>query len=158
MSRFAIDIDVDEERWGALLGCDPAELARTVAAATERHLPAAAPDQRPPGAAVSILFTSDVEMRRLNVHFRGQDKATNVLSFPAAAGFGALGDVALGYETVRAEAETQHKSAHDHAAHLIAHGFLHLLGYDHETDGEAEAMEAIERAVLADLGIANPYE
>jgi probable rRNA maturation factor len=107
--------------------------------------------------------------RELNRRWRGKDSATNVLSFPAQD-FEAgpvsmpprrlslpLGDVVLAFETVAAEAAAQGKSLDDHAAHLIVHGILHLLGLDHAAEEEAEAMEAMERAALAALGIADPY-
>jgi probable rRNA maturation factor len=104
-------------------------------------------------------------MRRLNASFRGKDKPTNVLSFPAAPpppGMKGteslfLGDLALGYETCAAEALAEGKSLRDHLSHLVVHGLLHLLGYDHETGVEAERMEGRERAILAALGIADPY-
>jgi len=108
---------------------------------------------------LSLLFTDDAAIRRLNAHYRGQDKPTNVLSFPQAPGphSGALlGDVILAVETVRGEAALAGKPFEDHMAHLLIHGFLHLLGYDHETDGAAEAMEALERSALETIGIADP--
>jgi probable rRNA maturation factor len=115
-------------------------------------------------AEVSILFTDDAAIRRLNAQYRGQDKATNVLSFPQAAGphgqaGGArlLGDIILAFETVGAEAALAGKPLKAHMAHLVIHGFLHLLGFDHEGDAEAETMEALERAALERMGIADPY-
>lgn len=113
-------------------------------------------------AEVSLLLADDSEMRRLNREFRDRDKATNVLAFPAG-GSGAggapilLGDVALGHETVRAEAAAQGKTPADHLAHLIVHGVLHLLGFDHEDDRAASEMEGLERQALAALGVADPY-
>ncbi len=114
------------------------------------------------GAEVSLLLTSDAEMRALNVRWRGQDRPTNVLSFPAAeaeslAESAALGDIALAFETLAREAEATGVPLVDHYRHLIAHGFLHLIGYDHQTDEEAERMEALETRILARLGVANPY-
>jgi len=118
-------------------------------------------------AEVSLLLADDSEMRRLNREFRDRDKATNVLAFPAggsgAGGSGAggapilLGDVALGHETVGAEAAAQGKAPADHLAHLIVHGVLHLLGFDHEDDRAASEMEGLETRALAALGIADPY-
>jgi probable rRNA maturation factor len=107
--------------------------------------------------AVALLLTDDDEMRVLNRTWKSKDAPTNVLSFPAPEGFGSLGDVAMGFETVAREAQAQGKSFADHAAHLLVHGYLHLLGHDHHTDSEAEAMEAHERTILAALGIADPY-
>ncbi|MEQ9812917.1 MAG: rRNA maturation RNase YbeY [Azospirillaceae bacterium] len=114
---------------------------------------------------LGIVFTGDAEMRTLNNTWRGQDKPTNVLSFAALEGEQAgacalplqLGDLVLAYETVAREAEEQSKSLADHATHLIVHGVLHLLGFDHITDGDAERMEALETEILAGLGIADPY-
>jgi probable rRNA maturation factor len=111
--------------------------------------------------AVAILLTDDRAMQALNAGFRGKDKPTNVLSFPASAMPGAdllfLGDIALGYETCQAEAFAEGKSLGDHLSHLVVHGCLHLMGYDHETEAQAEQMEERERVILASLGIADPY-
>jgi probable rRNA maturation factor len=112
---------------------------------------------------ISVLLTDDAGARELNRAWRGLDKPTNVLSFPAPAvpspdGVRHLGDIALAFETVAREADDEGKSPHDHFAHLVVHGTLHLLGHDHETgEGEAVAMEALEIEALARLGIANPY-
>ena len=107
---------------------------------------------------VSVLLAGDALVRELNVRHRGKDRATNVLSFPAPKAFpGRLGDVVLAFETIAAEAETQGKPFADHARHLIVHGILHLLGHDHADAGEAERMEARERAILARLGVRDPY-
>jgi probable rRNA maturation factor len=116
-------------------------------------------------SGVTILLTGDAAMRRLNASFRGKDKPTNVLSFPAApvpAGIKDveslfLGDIALGYETCAAEALAEGKSLRDHLSHLVVHGLLHLMGYDHEEEAQALRMEERERAILAALGIADPY-
>lgn len=114
-------------------------------------------------AELSILFADDAHVRTLNRDWRGIDKPTNVLSFPAfdlAPGDPLpplLGDVALAFETVRDEAARDRKSFEDHLSHLVVHGLLHLLGHDHEEEGEAEAMEALERRILSRLAIADPY-
>jgi probable rRNA maturation factor len=106
--------------------------------------------------AVTILLTSSAKLRALNRRFRGKDRATNVLSFPAdEAGY--LGDVAIAYGVAAREARREKKPLIDHAAHLALHGTLHLLGYDHQTGREADAMEALETRLLAKLGIADPY-
>lgn len=113
---------------------------------------------------VALLLADDDAIRRLNHDFRGQDKPTNVLAFPAledeAAAPGEplhLGDVALALETCRAEAKEQGKSLADHLAHLVVHGVLHLMGFEHDRPADARQMEALEVAVLGDLGIADPY-
>jgi probable rRNA maturation factor len=120
---------------------------------------AAAASKAPAGAELSVMLTDDAAVRALNAQWRGQDKPTNVLSFPAAASAtnGMLGDIAVAYETTAREAQTEGKLFTDHLAHLAVHGFLHLLGYDHASDGEAESMERLERVILAQLGIADPY-
>ena len=114
------------------------------------------------GAEVSLLFCDDARIRELNREWRGLDKPTNVLSFPAVpadrlATSPLLGDIAVAFETVSRESKDEGKTLSHHTSHMIVHGLLHLLGYDHETDEEAEEMEALERAALARLGIADPY-
>jgi probable rRNA maturation factor len=105
---------------------------------------------------VTILLAGSRKLRALNRQFRGRDKATNVLSFPAA-GPGYLGDIAIAYGVAAAEARRERKPLTDHASHLALHGTLHLLGYDHGTAREAEVMETLETKLLARLGIADPY-
>ena len=111
---------------------------------------------------VSLCLADDAALRALNARWRGIDRPTNVLSFPAAepgrpGGARALGDIALAFETLEREAAELAIPLADHYRHLIAHGFLHLIGYDHETDREAERMEALETRILARLGAADPY-
>jgi probable rRNA maturation factor len=105
---------------------------------------------------LTILLAGDAKLKALNTRFRGKNKPTNVLSFPAADR-DYLGDVAIAYGVCAQEAETAAKSLQDHAIHLAVHGVLHLLGYDHESAREARIMEPIEIAVLAKLGVADPY-
>ena len=120
-------------------------------------LAAAAAEEKKAGV-VSLMLGDDATMTRLNREWRGKDGPTNVLSFPAPRVDPAfLGDIALAAETIAAEAEFQGKRFEHHAAHLVVHGFLHLLGYDHENPADAEAMEARERAILVSLGIDDPY-
>ena len=114
------------------------------------------------GAEVSLLLCDDARIRDINREWRGLDKPTNVLSFPAAprallAKSPAVGDIAIAYETVAREAVDEGKTFRDHYMHMVAHGFLHLLGYDHETDAEAEEMEGLEISILGALGVADPY-
>jgi probable rRNA maturation factor len=106
---------------------------------------------------IAILLADDERVRSLNAAFRGKDAPTNVLSFPAGEGAPELGDIALAFGVCAREAAEQGKSLAHHLQHLTAHGVLHLLGYDHESDAEAEAMEATERAILAGLGVPDPY-
>ncbi len=134
------------------------------AAFVRRVVGAALADRKVRGAAeISVVLAGDAEVRRLNRTYRGQDKPTNVLSFPLGApaptpgALRALGDVVLAYGTVRREAAAQGKSVADHTAHLLVHGTLHLLGYDHESPGQARTMERHEVRILAALGIADPY-
>jgi len=112
---------------------------------------------------VSVTFTSDEEVRGLNAKWRGKDKPTNVLSFPMAkpdelVSAQLLGDIVLAHGVCAGEAEEKGVEVATHAAHLVVHGTLHLLGYDHETsDADAEEMEETERRALASIGIADPY-
>lgn len=112
---------------------------------------------------VSLLFTDDETMRGINAQWRGKDKPTNVLSFPAfplrpgMAPKPLLGDIVLAFETVEREAAQEHKPFGHHLSHLIVHGLLHLFGHDHETADEAEEMEELERRILSRLAIPDPY-
>ena len=109
---------------------------------------------------VSIVFTDDAAIRALNDRWRGQDKATNVLSFAQdgpGRQAGMVGDIVLAQETVAREAALEDKPLNHHIAHMIVHGFLHLLGYDHQNDQDAETMEDLERKALALIGITDPY-
>lgn len=111
--------------------------------------------------SVTFTLTNDNEIQRLNKDFRNKDKPTNVLSFPDGdvddLGRMHIGDIAMSYETMKNEAELNNISLSDHLSHLIIHGLLHLYGYDHETDEDAEEMESIEIEILEDMGIKNPY-
>ena len=150
-----IDIFVEAGAWAA-----EAELTCLV----ERAVAAAFAETGASGASeLSIVFSDDAQIRTLNAGWRGKDKPTNVLSFPAfpLSKDGPLppmlGDIVLAAETVAREAALEDKPVANHITHLVIHGLLHLLGYDHETDAEAEEMEAIERAALARLAIPDPY-
>lgn len=117
---------------------------------------------------VTIVLADDALVKELNATYRGQNKPTNVLSFPACENtaarntrrsttYGYLGDVVLAYETVRKEAAEQEKTFGDHAVHLLVHGVLHLMGYDHQDDISARKMETLEIKILKKLGVSNPY-
>lgn len=132
-------------------------------ALVQRAIGAAAQHLQPSAEAaeVAIVLTDDSGIRTLNRDWRGIDKPTNVLSFPAAQAPGAtprmLGDIAIAYETTRREAEDEQKPFAHHLSHLAVHGFLHLVGHDHDNDDDAERMEELERTILASLGIPDPY-
>ena len=112
---------------------------------------------------LSLVFTDDANIRTINAKWRQIDKATNVLSFPAfpiqpgQRPGPVLGDIVIARETVQHEAQEENKTFDDHLSHLIVHGLLHLTGYDHQNDDEAEQMESLERKILASLGISDPY-
>jgi probable rRNA maturation factor len=150
----------------------PLWAAQPEAEAVMRHalaVAAATLSTRP--AELAIVLTDDSAIRALNREWRGVDRPTNVLSFPVqrqpqpsaaepeSSGMlpMLLGDIVIAFETTMQEARSEAKRAEDHLAHLAVHGFLHLLGQDHDDDSEAEAMEGLERAILARLGIPDPY-
>lgn len=154
-----IEIDVLDEAAGWALLPDAAALAQR---AVRAALAEAAELEADLAFEVSVTLTDDARIRVLNRDWRDKDKPTNVLSFPAAdvpedVTPVPLGDVILAWETVQAEAEDEGKSLSDHFTHLVVHGTLHLIGFDHESDAEAEEMEDTERCILAGLGIADPY-
>jgi probable rRNA maturation factor len=151
------EVVIEAECWQAEAAAE-AIVLRAIEAA------AAAIETDTGGAELAVMLTDDDHIRTLNASFRGFDKPTNVLSFPAPqpahAGDGVprtLGDIAIAYQTVRREADDEGKPFAHHLSHLAVHGFLHLVGYDHDNDQDAEAMEAAERAILARLGIPDPY-
>jgi len=161
--NLTIDIDVDSELWaGAIDALHPcAEQAVSAAIGAGR-----ATIDLPDELEVSVLLTSDARQRVLNRDFRGKDAPTNVLSFPAYEGGDVpnrpgqalpLGDISVAFETMKQEAETQDLPIEAHFTHLLVHGALHLLGFDHEVPEDAERMERLETEILAGLGIADPY-
>ena len=146
-----IDVQIEDAGWRVVLP-DAEALTQAAAEAALAALPEPAPGE------LVVLLTNDAEIQELNARFRGKDQPTNVLSFPAGPNpHGHLGDVALGLGVCAAEAKAQGKPLASHLQHLVAHGVLHLVGYDHYDDGEAEAMEGLERSILAGLGVADPY-
>ncbi len=167
-----IAVVAQDPTWREILK-EPEEVASRAARAALRHRGAAnfgrasrksrQSGDRPGPAELAVVLADDRLVRSLNREYRGRDRATNVLSFAGLDGpdeLGApclLGDVVLARETVVREACEQGKTPADHLAHLVVHGVLHLLGYDHQTTAQAETMETLERAVLAELGVADPY-
>jgi probable rRNA maturation factor len=144
-----ITLLTDDPRWKGL--------APTVRRAAVAALAA----QRVKKSSLTILLSSDAHIQTLNHHYRHKNAPTNVLSFldgSVAGGITQLGDIILAYETITREAVAQGKKLKHHLTHLTIHGVLHLLGHDHEAEDEAEAMESLEIAILACMGIANPYE
>ena len=142
-----IAVEIEDEAWTAAV---PDAGARAEAAGRAALGGAA--------GEVVVLLTDDATVHDLNQRFRGKDRPTNVLSFPApGTARPHLGDLVLASGVCIAEAADQGKTVADHLSHLVVHGVLHLLGHDHENDAEAEAMEARERATLATLGVADPY-
>ena len=146
-----IEVEVEDAAWTAALP--------DAAAVAERAAKAALGTVQ---GGLVVLLTDDDTIRDLNARFRDRDRATNVLSFPAAemplpGRAPHLGDLVLAFGVCAAEAEAQGKTLGDHLSHLTVHGVLHLLGRDHESEAEAEEMEAEERTILASLGVADPY-
>lgn len=153
-----IDIDIlaESELWGD--GEEVIPLARACADMIWQHL-----NFNDQSSELSIVLTDDASIRKINAQWRQQDKPTNVLSFPAfniLAGEKPgpmLGDIIIARETVEREAQQENKPFNNHLSHMIVHGMLHLLGYDHEEDVEAEQMEDMERRILQALAIPDPY-
>lgn len=163
MTLLDIQISVEEGGW-------PSEdelqlLAERVLEAAAGHLKKHAKQKFPKMATeLSLVFTDDESIRAINAEWRQKDKATNVLSFPAypitpgKMPGPMLGDIIIARETVEREAAEFEKPFDDHLTHLMVHGFLHLFGYDHMNNAEAEIMEGLETRILADLGLSDPYE
>ena len=164
---LVVDTDVVTADWG-----DPADwtvLASRACAAALAETPHAGLDRVGFAVEVSVRLSDDAEVRTLNAQYRHKDVPTNVLSFPMVQpdliealsnsddGEVLLGDIILAYQTVAAEAAAKGIGIDTHATHLIAHGLLHLLGYDHGDDAAAAHMEGLEAAALAQLGIADPH-
>lgn len=162
MSEIEIQISVEEGPWpdeGALLS-QSERVIGTAARYLAREKGQPFPKQPP---ELSLLFTDDASIRAINAEWRGQDKPTNVLSFPAfplePGGMPGpmLGDIILAYETLQREAAEMGKPFDAHLTHLLVHGFLHLFGYDHMETDEAEEMEGLETRILGELGLSDPY-
>lgn len=152
----ALDTVRGSKLWNELPDVEAVVAAAVGAAFAEAELEAL------PDAELSVTLSDDATVRELNAKWRGKNSATNVLTFPAfepdeMADAPMLGDVILAFETVDREAREEGKSLSDHLSHLVVHGVLHLFGYDHLEDDEAEEMEAIETRALARLGVPDPY-
>ena len=142
-----ISIEIEDEAWTSAVPDAEARAEAAARAALEGI-----------EGEVVVLLTDDATVHDLNQRFRGKDRPTNVLSFPAPeTARPHLGDLVLASGVCRVEAAEQGKTVADHLTHLVVHGVLHLLGHDHEDDAEAEVMEAKERAILAGLAVADPY-
>ena len=158
-SGVTVDVLIESPLW------EKAEPAAEAVVREAVSRAAAATDVGEPTAEVAVLLCDDAVIAALNAQWRGREEPTNVLSFPAASDPQTsdpsvpvhLGDIAIACETVVREAGEQGLTVSRHLTHLAVHGFLHLLGYDHQTDPEAEHMEALEREVLATLGVSDPY-
>jgi probable rRNA maturation factor len=155
VSRPPLSLALSEESEGWPQGLEPLA-ERAVLAALARSGTTIAGT-----AELSVVLTDDARQHQLNREWRGIDKPTNVLSFPLREPFapvaGLLGDITLARETLEREAAEQGLPFADHFVHLVVHGFLHILGYDHEEEEQALVMEGLETQILADLGIADPY-
>ncbi|MER2604938.1 MAG: rRNA maturation RNase YbeY [Siculibacillus sp.] len=153
---IAVEATVEAGDWGEEAVWRP--LVERVVAAVAARPELIVPDD----AELSLLLTDDAHVRVLNRDWRGKDQPTNVLSFPSSDADDEeiaplLGDVVVARETLAREAEAEGRAFEDHFAHLLVHGLLHLFGFDHEDDAEAEEMEALETEILTGLGIADPY-
>lgn len=149
-----IEVEIEDDCWLEALP-DAVTLVR---AAGEAALRAVLEGEAADEGEVTVLLTDDAEQQELNREHRKKNAPTNVLSFPAPK-FAEphLGDLSLAYQTCAREAAAQGKPLENHLQHLVAHGVLHLLGWDHEDDAEADEMEALERRILEGLGVPDPY-
>lgn len=146
-----VEVEIEDEAWSRALPDAEAIVARAAEAALAQV-------EGTDDAVVTVLLTDDEAVHDLNARFRDKDKPTNVLSFPAPETAAPhLGDIALAWGVCAAEAQAQGKPLAHHLSHLVVHGTLHLLGWDHEDDAEGEEMEALERNILAAMDIPDPY-
>jgi probable rRNA maturation factor len=149
MNSDAILLVVNDPGWREFRGLVPRLKRAAAAAAHAARLK----------GSLTVLLADDAKLKSLNRNFRAKNKATNVLSFPAAPNPERYrGDIALALGVTRREAKTAKKTVADHATHLVVHGVLHLAGHDHVRAGDAEKMEGLEIKILKNLGVANPYE
>ncbi|MBO6917136.1 MAG: rRNA maturation RNase YbeY [Rhizobiaceae bacterium] len=162
-TEISIDIAVNSDRWENIEAFD--ELAQTTSNVVVQWLIAHEEARFPQlPMELSVLLTDDASIKEINAKWREQNKATNVLSFPTKElkvgdmPMPLLGDIIFAYETIFRESEELTKSFEEHLTHLFIHGFLHLLGYDHINDTDAEQMERIETGILTSIGLSDPYE
>lgn len=162
--RLVLDISIDDDRWASLIGdedafCRPVIVATLAAAESAKAGPTGLVE-------VSVVLSDDADVAALNKKFRDQAGPTNVLSFPLWSDDDslvvpgapvALGDIVFAYDTIVVEAGLQEKTPGDHLRHLLVHGVLHLVGFDHIDTDEAELMEALETQILQGLGVSDPY-
>lgn len=163
--KVSVSLSIDDEQWSSLSEVNVEEMFNTFVPTCltqcdiHKNLPRS--------VEVSVLLTNDAHMQEINNEYRHKNKPTNVLSFPQedavldvkhVSDYILLGDIVLSLHTIQQEAKSQEKPFSSHLAHLIVHGTLHLLGYDHENDEDAHEMETLEVAILAQHGIQNPYE
>jgi probable rRNA maturation factor len=146
-AALSVDVLVQSPKW---------KEHRGAATAVRKAINAAADEISSPGGEVAVVLTGDQAIRKLNKRWRGIDKPTNVLSFPSSQ-TAMIGDIVIAYETLDRESRDEGKEFTHHLSHLAVHGFLHLMGYDHQNDSEAETMEQLERAVMARLRMPDPY-
>jgi probable rRNA maturation factor len=147
-AALSVDVLVQSPRWKKRRGAQ---------GAVRKAINAAADEISSPAGEVAVVLTDDAAIRKLNKQWRRIDKPTNVLSFPAAKSGVMLGDIVIAYETLARESRDESKEFTHHLSHLAVHGFLHLMGYDHQNDSDADAMEELESAILARLRMPNPY-
>lgn len=151
-AALTVDVLVQSPQW---------KQQRGAVAAVRKAINAAADEISTPSGEVVVVLTDDAAIRTLNKQWRNIDKPTNVLSFqpakPSAMQGTIFGDIVIAYETLARESDAEDKTFLHHLSHLAVHGFLHLMGYDHQNDSDAETMEELERAVLARLRMPDPY-
>ena len=171
-SKIELNATVDDEQWTENTDFDAVKVAEElrdlafayVADACEHELLALDKTYE-----VNVCLSNDAEVQRLNKEFRGKDKPTNVLSFACIdddefwdmldkSAYMELGDIILAFETLQREADEKHITVYAHYCHLLVHGFLHILGFDHQTDEEADEMESLETEILEQFSIDNPYQ
>lgn len=160
-----VQVSLEDSRWESVLEESIESVLAKYISAALNHVDVA--ENLPTDVEVSVVLTNDEEIQVLNRQYRGKDKPTNVLSFPQEAEISdmrdldtcvLLGDIVLSIDTIQREVAQQQKLMHHHLAHLIIHGTLHLVGYDHESDEDADIMEGLEIDILRQHAIANPYE